>query len=189
MRFYDAIFTQGLSALGDAVGDAKISYHLTGYPKSLLYSFVLQGDPAMNLMRPDIAVDATAHQSEAAPGSSIAFSFTLRNNGVLPVAPIAVIDLTSDLIFEQLTGPVTVVQNGAVVTVTHAAPLGLNEVVQFTLSAQIEPSFGGNVVGVLASANSPSSDFAPANNVASASTNVIQPGGNWSLFLPALRRH
>ena len=47
--FYDGLFEQELMTIGAAVNYAKLIYQQSGYDDSELYSFLLQGDPAMVL--------------------------------------------------------------------------------------------------------------------------------------------
>ncbi len=187
-RFYDAILDEGQTALGDAVTSAKTGYLLSNYPQHLLYSFVLQGDPAMNLMRPEVELGATPMQSQAMPGDSITFSFSLENNAILPVSPDVVITLDAGLAFETVNGPVTAVQAGNVITASLTSLLGLDEGAQFTLSARIDPGFAGTEVTVTATASSLGADYALANNSGLATTQVLQPGSDLTLFLPAIQR-
>lgn len=49
--FYDGLFDQNMKTIGEAVNHAKMMYDLGGYHESELYSFMLQGDPAMQLFR------------------------------------------------------------------------------------------------------------------------------------------
>lgn len=51
-HFYEALFTYGYSAIGDAINQAKINYENLGYHDSEVYAFLLQGDPAMQLYLP-----------------------------------------------------------------------------------------------------------------------------------------
>jgi hypothetical protein len=47
--FYDGLFQQNLLTIGDAVNYAKLTYNDSGYHESELFSFLLQGDPAMQM--------------------------------------------------------------------------------------------------------------------------------------------
>jgi hypothetical protein len=46
---YEGVFDVGLVAIGDAANYAKVKYYQLGQDKSEMYSFTLQGDPAMRL--------------------------------------------------------------------------------------------------------------------------------------------
>ncbi|MGW8318751.1 MAG: C25 family cysteine peptidase [Candidatus Promineifilaceae bacterium] len=50
--FYDAVYNDGLVALGDAANQAKLDFVLAAGHPSILYSFVLLGDPAMKMAQP-----------------------------------------------------------------------------------------------------------------------------------------
>ncbi|RMG97521.1 MAG: hypothetical protein D6706_08405, partial [Chloroflexi bacterium] len=45
--FYEAVFSQGIATMGEAANYAKTNYFLDGYDQSEMYTFTLQGDPAM----------------------------------------------------------------------------------------------------------------------------------------------
>ncbi|HUM72433.1 MAG TPA: C25 family cysteine peptidase, partial [Chloroflexota bacterium] len=47
--FYDAVFVQYAQTIGSAIDYAKLNYHNLGQDDSELYTFTLQGDPAMKL--------------------------------------------------------------------------------------------------------------------------------------------
>ncbi|MDT8306688.1 MAG: C25 family cysteine peptidase, partial [Anaerolineae bacterium] len=55
--FFNAIFEEGFLPIGDAINYAKVQYALTTYHDSELWSFTLQGDPAMRLWRLDLAAN------------------------------------------------------------------------------------------------------------------------------------
>lgn len=48
--FYDGVFDHHLSRIGDAINYAKLQYVMESRHPSQLYSFVLQGDPAMRMV-------------------------------------------------------------------------------------------------------------------------------------------
>ncbi|MCP4423760.1 MAG: hypothetical protein GY803_04635 [Chloroflexi bacterium] len=48
-NFYSGLFEHDLTTIGDAINRAKMVYHQGGYDDSEMYSFLLQGDPAMQL--------------------------------------------------------------------------------------------------------------------------------------------
>ncbi|MCP4426758.1 MAG: hypothetical protein GY803_19880 [Chloroflexi bacterium] len=48
-NFYSGLFKHDLATIGDAVNHAKKIYHQGGYDNSEMYSFLLQGDPAMRM--------------------------------------------------------------------------------------------------------------------------------------------
>ncbi len=49
---YDGVFRDSMFEIGNATNDAKLRYDLSGLNDSELYSFILQGDPAMVLILP-----------------------------------------------------------------------------------------------------------------------------------------
>ncbi len=59
--FYDGLFQQNLLTIGDAINYAKLNYQQSGYNDSELFSFILQGDPAMQMftMRNEVFLPVT----------------------------------------------------------------------------------------------------------------------------------
>jgi len=55
--FFKAIYSEGIVPIGDAINYAKVQYAGTPLHKSELWSFTLQGDPAMKLGRLDVSSD------------------------------------------------------------------------------------------------------------------------------------
>jgi uncharacterized repeat protein (TIGR01451 family) len=84
--FYDGIFLGGKTALGDAINYAKSVYAGgTGHP-SVLYGFSLQGDPAMQLMRPELSVSAQAQPGYGRRNETVNILLTASNNGLYPAS-------------------------------------------------------------------------------------------------------
>ena len=91
--FYDALFAHGLTAIGDSIVFAKTSYLLQGYDESESYTFTLQGDPAMQLFRPELSISKTTDVSgERFVGQTVDYVLTITNTGLFP-AQVVVADL------------------------------------------------------------------------------------------------
>lgn len=83
--FYDGLFSAGATALGDAVNYAKLAYYLDPYnDPALMYSFNLQGDPAMQLMRPSIELQGAWQQQVTKANRQVTLTLTVRNHGLYP---------------------------------------------------------------------------------------------------------
>ncbi len=83
--FYDGLFSQGLTTVGDATTYAKVKFgYVAGDYDSLLYSFTLQGDPAMQLMRPSLKQTNKVLPSSAEPGDLVTYTLKTVNYGVYP---------------------------------------------------------------------------------------------------------
>jgi uncharacterized repeat protein (TIGR01451 family) len=82
--FYDGLFLAGQTAIGDAINYAKMEFAIAGGHPSVLYGFSLQGDPAMQLMRPGLALNGVAQPGHAARHESVNFILTATNNGLYP---------------------------------------------------------------------------------------------------------
>jgi hypothetical protein len=83
--FYDGLFSAGATALGDAINYAKLAYYLDGNnDPSLIYSFNLQGDPAMHLMRPSIELSGGWQKAFAEVGEPMTLTLSVKNHGLYP---------------------------------------------------------------------------------------------------------
>lgn len=49
--FYEGLFDYNLTRIGDSINHAKLGYILLAHHRSQLYSFTLQGDPAMEMVK------------------------------------------------------------------------------------------------------------------------------------------
>jgi len=83
-NFYEGLFLEGHTAIGDAVTYAKIAYNPVIGDVSLVYSFNLQGDPAMQLYRPELSIDLTTSTQLAFEGDLVFFVIEAMNGGVYP---------------------------------------------------------------------------------------------------------
>ncbi|MBK8430321.1 MAG: hypothetical protein IPL28_03025 [Chloroflexi bacterium] len=85
---FSGIFDLGYTALGDAINHSKTIY--AGFPflsTSELYTFILQGDPAMQLYRPEWNVDLTAPTGFLAVGEDFGATLDIENTGLYPSKP------------------------------------------------------------------------------------------------------
>ncbi|HET6444284.1 MAG TPA: C25 family cysteine peptidase [candidate division Zixibacteria bacterium] len=83
-NFYDAFFLDGVTALGDAATAAKIHFYQNGGHRSIVYSFILEGDPAMQMMRPALSIEKNTTASIVERGDIIDYSLEISNIGVYP---------------------------------------------------------------------------------------------------------
>jgi hypothetical protein len=150
------IFEQGLTAIGDAIQYAKMRYHLAGAHRSMIFSFVLQGDPAMQLMRPDPHLTQqllTAGSID--PGDEVQFRLQISNEGLYPALPTVVSALPPSLTYisAESNRPLTVITDTATVSMAltygDAFPdkgLPYGETAVITLTLQVAPTFSGPTV-------------------------------------------
>ncbi|MCB0005054.1 MAG: DUF11 domain-containing protein, partial [Anaerolineales bacterium] len=87
-EFYDGVFGQGMVRFGDAVNFAKAKYWQAsnefGYDISELYSFNLQGDPAMHLFRSEVSLDKQVNATNFLVGDPVTLTLTIENNALYP---------------------------------------------------------------------------------------------------------
>jgi uncharacterized repeat protein (TIGR01451 family) len=100
--FYDGIFLDGNTAIGDAVNYAKSEYLRrgvinSGWHDSILYSFLLSGDPAMQLLRSSLSLDKSVDKAMALRGEMVDYTFEVTNDGIFPSVATIVDHLPSGL--------------------------------------------------------------------------------------------
>jgi uncharacterized repeat protein (TIGR01451 family) len=168
--FYDGIFAGDLTAIGDAVNFAKLAYLNGGNHESEAYSFNLQGDPAMQLFRPDIAVAKQALQSSAEPGDPVDFVLAVSNEGLYPARVVVTDTLPVDLNFDTMAASAPIfppVITGNQITVEFVEPFAWGDSAAITLTANTSPDFIGVTTNWATAVNS-GSDLDEGNNTASA---------------------
>ncbi|MGB3715155.1 MAG: C25 family cysteine peptidase [Candidatus Promineifilaceae bacterium] len=100
---YDGLFLSGLTAIGDAANYAKVQFYQEGGHRSLLYSFILEGDPAMQMMRPALSIDKSTATSWAQQGDIIDYFIDISNSGIYPSHVVVTDTLPSGLSFITMT--------------------------------------------------------------------------------------
>jgi uncharacterized repeat protein (TIGR01451 family) len=198
-HFLQGIFDHGLTTMGDAANYAKIRYALANMHSSNLYSFTLQGDPAMIIMKPDLRLEKSALQPVANPGDQIQFVLEVANDGLYPALTTITDTLPAGMSYvsAQSSVPATVSQSGndVIFELDYAgAPnkgLPAGATATITLTAVINPLFPGGSLTNTAVAASPGIDLAPADNSATAFITVNTPAAtatpirpDYRLFLP-----
>jgi uncharacterized repeat protein (TIGR01451 family) len=188
--FYDGLFVAGQTAIGDATNYAKLRYFQDGGHESLLYSFILEGDPAMQLMRPALSLGKNVFTDTAHRGDLIQFSVNITNSGVYPshvvvsdTLPIGMSFITatssvsstmvltgSDIIFDLQFGP-------------EPRDIGLprNATATITIAVQIDQSYGGGMLSNLARISGSGLEAWPGNEADSAEIFVFH-----NILIPTL---
>jgi uncharacterized repeat protein (TIGR01451 family) len=195
-NFYRGFFDLGHTAIGDAVHYALLRYAQAGNHPSNLYSFVLQGDPAMQLMRPDLKLAMSARPTMVTAGDQVDFVLTVENHGLYPALTSVSATLPPALSFVSVASTVattTAIQN-QVVNFTldydelpnRGIPWGATAVI--TMTTRVQESFGGGSLTVQAAAGSPGLEIVPGDENAAASILVLVPGELQHIFLPAVVR-
>ena len=83
--FYHALFVEGQVAVGDATRVAKVLYGLDiNSDPTLLSSFTLHGDPAMQLFRRSLSVEHNVVPQTAIIGGIVTYTIEAMNRGVYP---------------------------------------------------------------------------------------------------------
>jgi uncharacterized repeat protein (TIGR01451 family) len=172
--FYEAVFDAGLTAIGDAVNYAKVKYSNGGFHESELYSFVLEGDPAMRLFRPDVSLAKHALQAEVQPGQQVQFELTVGNDGIYPAQVTVTDTLPASLSYvsASATGPFSVNPAGNSVAIELLSPVPWGQVETITLTAVVSPSFLGLVTNQALATNSGANLSGGVNLFASAIVTV-----------------
>ncbi len=166
---YEGAFQMGLTALGDAVHQGKIYYIGGNYHPSEVYSFVLQGDPALQLYRPDLRLEKSTSEEIVVPGQAVDFELSVYNDGLYATQVTVIDTLPVGLTFVDYnaTIPTTLTQSGQTLTFTIEGPLAWNDAFTITLSTVVDPATSGPLPNV-ARAESPGWHLNPANQQDSA---------------------
>lgn len=173
--FYEGLFDFGLTAIGDAIRYSKTIYAGSGYHDSVNYAMTLAGDPAMQLMRPDLAVTNAPTESTVQAGQPIDFVVQVTNNGLFPAQFSLQDSYSSDLSFVGAISsfPLTVSDNGGVVTLSAGAALNLGATATITLTFQASPAPLSQTGLTTVTATSPGHDSDPTDNTALASVIIL----------------
>ncbi|MCA9875340.1 MAG: DUF11 domain-containing protein [Anaerolineales bacterium] len=173
--FYRGLFEEGQTAVGDAANYAKVFYDSSPFSdRSAIYNFILQGDPAMQLYRPEVSLNKTAQQSSVELGSTAVFNLHIHNNGIYPAKPTITDTLPSGLAYVSATAsvPYAVTTNGNNVFFSLETGLAQGEsaMITVTTTAVAVQSPATNVAVV----QTPGNDLNPANQTSSAAVSIFQ---------------
>jgi uncharacterized repeat protein (TIGR01451 family) len=178
---FRGIFQLGLTALGDATTYAKIAYMAGGGSRALAYTFVLLGDPAMQLMRPALSLAKEGLAAWANPGDQVQFVLTAENQGLYP-SPLTITDtLPAGLSFVTAASNLTITTSQAgpdvVFDVAYGAgpedaglPWGSAAVI--TLTAQVDAGTPGGALTNTAVVAGAGSEALPGDEGASAALEI-----------------
>jgi uncharacterized repeat protein (TIGR01451 family) len=179
---YDAIFTEGITTLGDAANFAKIYFNLVGGHRSILYSFILEGDPAMELMRPDLTIDKSALDTSGSPGDTAEFTLEIANLGLYPSHVVVTDTLPGDLNYvsfqSTLATTATIIGNDVVFNLQFGndllnAGLPRNESAIITITTVVDNSATNGPVTNSAVVGGFVLDINPSNNSDTAPFTII----------------
>lgn len=181
--FYQGFFLAGNTAIGDAILFSKIAYLATGNHSSLLYTFTLEGDPAMKLMRPELAIEKVADVAQAAPGDIINFTLTITNNGIYPDHPLILDTLSNGLTFIRAISeaPIEVTINGNLISLQVNQGVGYNQSLEIIVQAQVNFNFSGSQVSNQVVVSGLGADFQPNNNQDMVLVTVIGPTATFTV--------
>lgn len=167
-NFYVGLLEQGHTAIGDAVQYAKEVYEADIYDIAELLAFTLHGDPAMEVMRPDLVLDKqTVSPTVANPNDLVTFGLTLENAGIYPSPATLTDTLPNGLNYISYTAsaPITVTNNGNQIILGLDSKLAFNETVWVTLTTQLDGSFTGpSLITNTATSAGPGLDLQLPNN-------------------------
>ena len=110
--FYQGLFEQNHNTIGDAINYSKARYISLGRDPIEIYSFLLQGDPAMQLFRPELNLELTANPINLGVNQNTTAVVTLENDWVYPYRPTitAVVPDGLDFITYTSNVPLTLTQ-------------------------------------------------------------------------------
>jgi len=190
--FYDGLFLYGQTAVGDAANFAKIEFFNNGGNDSIIYSFILEGDPAMQMMRPALSIDKRTATSVARKGDLIDFNLDIANVGVYP-SHIVVTDslppgtnfvtATSSVPFELQSAGSDIVLDLQFEEEERNQGMPRDSTVSITITVQVDQSNGGGAFTNLALVDGTGVEAWPGDESDSVSFYVLH-----EILLPRLIR-
>ncbi len=189
--FYEGLFELGYTAIGDAINYAKLQYFLGGYQQAELYSFTLQGDPAMQLFRPDLSLDASAAPGSVTRGETVTFTLEIQNQALYPAHPTLTSTLPDGLefggVFATASISETVNPETGLIVVDVVSSVPENGSVTVTITATVSGDAEAGPVLFDAVVDSPSLDLNLADNSDQVSVNIFVE--IMEVYLPAILRN
>ncbi len=175
--FYDGVFRRGHTAVGDAATHAKIVYYLAGYHESELYSFTLQGDPAMQLFRSDLSLSVAVLPAAVTPGEEVTFTLQVGNQALYPDYPTLTAVLPEGLELLEITADRQIAHSfdpdSRLITIEMLSSLSRNETVTITLATLVAEGAPAGTRLFQPTAHSAGLDLNPADNTAENSFNIF----------------
>ncbi len=191
LSFYEGLFAQGHTAIGDAINYAKLLYFLGGYQQAELYSFTLQGDPAMQLFRPDLSLEISARPRSVTPGEVITFNLEIQNQALYPTFPTLTSTLPAGLEFGGVTATASISENvdadTGLIIVDVVSSVPENEAVTVTITATVSGNAVAGSVIFQSAVDSPGLDLNLENNEDQATVTIFIEIKR--VFLPAILRN
>jgi len=192
--FYQAIFVDGQVAVGNAAMAAKVAYGLdpTTHP-SLLASFTLQGDPAMELFRRSLSVEFIVEPQIAQVGDIVTYTIDVTNQGVYPSHTTISHTLPSGFKFISVSSTVSSSYQLTGSGVTFDLQFGQsardkgiprNGVVTLVVTVEILPLASEGEYEAIAAVTGTGEEAWPGDEVSTATVIVVNP----SLYLPFMTR-
>ncbi len=192
--FYKAIFVDGQVAVGNAAMTAKVAYGLdpTTHP-SLLASFTLQGDPAMELFRRSLSIEHIVEPKIAQVGNIVTYTIDVTNQGVYPSQTMISHTLPSGFKFISVSSTVNtsyqLTGNGVIFDLQFGQAVqdkGIprNGTVRLVVTVEILPLASGGEAEATATVIGTGEEAWPGDEISTAIVFVKQP----SLYLPFLTR-
>lgn len=162
---YDGLFAQGMTTIGDAAAFAKLGYTTLGYNYSMAYAMTLQGDPAMQLMRPDVDMQLLSNSNTSIEvNETITYVLQITNNGIYPAPVTLNVNLPLELALQNVQGNVTNVSTGLYnrSAIQFNEPLGFGETETVTVTV-VAVSGNNTTVNLAFEATSDGSDTNTGN--------------------------
>ena len=142
--FNQALMRQGETNLGAATLAGKLELYAAGYYQDLIDTYVLLGDPAMNLasvLKPDVSIRQQLVTQTAKPGDTVEFNIIVQNIGVGTASAITVTSLLPPtLLSPSWSASDPRITAGSGTYRWNLPDLTPAESVELTISATIDPT-------------------------------------------------
>jgi hypothetical protein len=177
LGFYEGLYEQGYTTIGDAIDYAKLVYYLGGYQVAELYSFLLQGDPAMPLFRPDLSVDTQVAPSSATREELVTLTLAVQNHALYPTYPTVTTTWPTNLEWGGISAThsisETVDPETGLIVIDVTTPIMENESVTITITATVRADAEAGAAAFAATVSGPGLDLNVANNADEAMVSIF----------------
>lgn len=194
--FFIGLFDEGITTIGDTVNFAKAYYLSKPFlTRDEVFIFSLQGDPAMQIYRPELSIEATGDQTTKTITETLDVTLSFANAGLYPSKATITYTLPAGMTYIDHTAALT---NTHTIT-THPTTgeliltFKLTEGLAYQQSSQIKVTVQGtrSIIGTsTAVINGPGLDLSPdTGRIATFPIRYVDPNNELpSVFLPLVVR-
>lgn len=190
--FYVGLFDEEIVPIGDVINYTKAHYLSEGQHPSEAYSFLLQGDPAMQIFKPELTLDLDVAIDVLTTGEPI--TLTITNTGILPSRPLVTYTLPAGTSYITHTSTISTAlpaetfingNNETVIVFTFLQAIPTNSTAQIILLIEGDPAIFGMSHAVVSGAEV---DISPADGLEDFGQIGEEIIITYPLYLPIINR-